>query len=169
MIRSAVYLIKRGKIKSDVSDKLKIIYSDFLTHMQKEEKFIFPQIKKISECEKSNDLYDIPPFGTISSPVKVILKEHEIAFENFSDIKRDCDNYKAEISEKKSEKKTGEDSDIDRIDLFNKMLRDFEIDLHLHFHFENNLLFPKAIKTEKKLLKNNSKKYLNRIKKSKNE
>lgn len=30
-------------------------------------------------------------------------------------------------------------------------LREFEKDLHLHIHLENNILFPKAIKLEKEL------------------
>lgn len=157
MIRSAIYLGKRGVINSEISEMLRIMHYDFMTHLQKEEKFIFPQLRKISECELKNEKYDMPPFGSISNPVKVMSKEHEIAYENFSDIKKICENFETDrtFDERKF--------------LFYRSLREFEIDMHLHFHFENNLLFPKAIKTEKKLLKNNSKKYFNRIKKSKNE
>ena len=32
-----------------------------------------------------------------------------------------------------------------------KMLNDFEEDLHIHVHLENNILFPKAIALEKHL------------------
>jgi len=163
IIRSAVDLVKRGIIRSDISDKLKIMSYDFQIHMQKEEKFIFPEIKKINEFDLNKSKYDIPPFGSILSPVKVLIKEHETAFENFSDIKKECDNFKTE----QTGKKTGGGAGNDKKDLFYKMLRDFEIDLHLHFHLENNILFLKAVKSEKKLLKNNSKNYLNRIKKSK--
>lgn len=157
IIRSAVYLGKTRKIRSEIPEMLRLMQYDFMIHMQKEEKFIFPQLKKISQYNKENEKYEMPPFGTISNPVKVMLKEHEIAYENFSDIKKLCQNFKTEKPTNK------------RKYLFYTMLRDFEIDLHLHFHLENNLLFPDAVKTEKKLLKNNSKKYLNRIKKSKNE
>lgn len=31
------------------------------------------------------------------------------------------------------------------------MLKEFEEDLHLHIHLENNILFPKAISMEEKL------------------
>jgi regulator of cell morphogenesis and NO signaling len=31
------------------------------------------------------------------------------------------------------------------------MLDEFEEDLHLHIHLENNILFPKALEIEKKL------------------
>jgi regulator of cell morphogenesis and NO signaling len=33
--------------------------------------------------------------------------------------------------------------------LWYKMLEEFEEDLHLHIHLENNILFPKAIELEK--------------------
>jgi regulator of cell morphogenesis and NO signaling len=31
------------------------------------------------------------------------------------------------------------------------LLKEFETDLHLHIHLENNILFPKAIELEKQL------------------
>jgi len=34
--------------------------------------------------------------------------------------------------------------------LYYKMLQDFENDLHLHIHLENNILFPKAMLIEAK-------------------
>ena len=37
-----------------------------------------------------------------------------------------------------------------------KLLKEFEEDLHLHIHLENNILFPKAILLEEDLLKKNS-------------
>ena len=36
--------------------------------------------------------------------------------------------------------------------LLYKLLSDFEEDLHLHVHLENNILFPKAQELEKTLL-----------------
>jgi regulator of cell morphogenesis and NO signaling len=33
--------------------------------------------------------------------------------------------------------------------LFFKMLEEFESDLFIHIHLENNILFPKALKLEK--------------------
>jgi regulator of cell morphogenesis and NO signaling len=36
-----------------------------------------------------------------------------------------------------------------------KELEDFEKDLHIHVHLENNILFPKAIQLEEDLIKNN--------------
>ena len=33
--------------------------------------------------------------------------------------------------------------------LLYKMIQEFEDDLHLHIHLENNILFPKAIEMEK--------------------
>jgi len=37
--------------------------------------------------------------------------------------------------------------------LLYRMLDEFEEDLHLHVHLENNILFPKAIEIEKQLIK----------------
>ena len=35
-----------------------------------------------------------------------------------------------------------------------RLLQEFEEDLHMHVHLENNILFPKAIAAEKKLNEN---------------
>ena len=35
--------------------------------------------------------------------------------------------------------------------LLYKMLSEFEEDLHLHIHIENNILFPKALEIEKQI------------------
>ena len=35
--------------------------------------------------------------------------------------------------------------------LLYKMLQEFEDDLHIHIHLENNILFPKAVEMEKSL------------------
>ena len=38
------------------------------------------------------------------------------------------------------------------IKLTYSLLKEFEDDLHLHIHLENNILFPKAIEYEQKLV-----------------
>jgi regulator of cell morphogenesis and NO signaling len=39
--------------------------------------------------------------------------------------------------------------------LLYKLLDEFEDDLHVHVHLENNILFPKAIELEKELVQHN--------------
>ncbi|MBK9332566.1 MAG: DUF542 domain-containing protein [Ignavibacteria bacterium] len=145
IIKKGKYLENKKLIKKGITDKLNLIHSDFLIHMKKEEKLLFPQIKKINISDLADGLYEVPPFGSISMPVRVMFKEHETAFENLSEVKDECNNFNFDKQEN------------DHKSEFYRFLKEFETDLRLHVHLENNILYPKAIKTEKKLLKHISK------------
>ncbi|MBS1516574.1 MAG: DUF542 domain-containing protein [Bacteroidetes bacterium] len=141
LIKLSRNLENKGSVIEGITGKLELMESDFSEHMNKEEKFLFPHIKKIRKHETGNSEYEIPPFGNISDPVKMMVREHEIAIENFGEIKSECSGFNIKGIKDPLKKE------------FYELFKEFEIDLHLHFHFENNLLFPKAVKAEKKLLK----------------
>ncbi|HEY9185867.1 MAG TPA: iron-sulfur cluster repair di-iron protein [Salegentibacter sp.] len=109
-------------------------------HLKKEELILFPFINKMVKAEKEGTKLERPPFGNASSPVKMMEEEHESAgnlirkiaelSDGFTPPKGACNNYKA----------------------FYSKLDEFEKDLYLHIHLENNILFPKAIALEKKVM-----------------
>jgi regulator of cell morphogenesis and NO signaling len=82
-----------------------------------------------------------PPFGTVENPIKVMEIEHENAGRLIAEINRLTGSYT-----------TPEDACTTYKVLY-KELKEFENDLHIHIHLENNILFPKAIELEKKLTK----------------
>lgn len=134
-------LCRKDLIEPGLLIKLQTLGNDFEIHMQKEEKLIFPYIKKMNAMLNVKSGYEIPPFGSIANPVKVVEKEHSAAGNSLTQIKAMCGGYKIN-SKIENNKKT-----------FYEYLKEFDTDFHFHIHFENNILFPKSISMEKKLKK----------------
>ena len=67
--------------------------------------------------------------------------EHELVGKNLAEIRELSGNYSLP-----------EDA-CATYSLLYRMLDEFEEDLHLHVHLENNILFPKALEIEKQLKK----------------
>ncbi|NEN22602.1 iron-sulfur cluster repair di-iron protein [Cryomorpha ignava] len=114
---------------------------DLAAHMKKEELILFPFIHKMVKAQRSGQDIAAPHFGTVENPVSMMMDEHTVEGERFAEIAELTDNYTAPA---------------DGCTTYNvtfAMLRDFEEDLHLHIHLENNILFPKAIALEKQLNK----------------
>ena len=109
-------------------------------HMKKEELMLFPFIRKMVDAKRKNaPLERRPHFGTVENPVGAMMHEHT----------REGEIYR-EISELTNGYETPEDGcNTYRVTL--NLLKEFEDDLHLHIHLENNILFPKAIALENQL------------------
>lgn len=137
-------LTRNKKIEKKTSDALMQLHSDFEIHMNKEEKLIFPYIKKLVKTDIEKRTFEIEPFGSVSELIKVMLKEHLNAYEQLkniiADINRSVKGHSDEIE----------------INEFLKLFREFETDFHFHIHIENNILFPKSIILERKLKRKNS-------------
>jgi regulator of cell morphogenesis and NO signaling len=117
------------------------IYSEMIAHMMKEEKILFPYIKDLV-IEKNNATpLSSSKFGTIKNPVTVMEMEHETA-----------GNIMKEIGHLSHDYKLPEDA-CASYSLLYRLLNEFEEDLYLHVHLENNILFPKAVELEKQILK----------------
>ncbi|CAN5179457.1 hypothetical protein BH09BAC5_BH09BAC5_03010 [soil metagenome] len=134
---------KVAAVHGDVHPELKQIYEliklvegELTPHMLKEEQILFPIIKKIAAAEKANS--PLAETG-IASPVHVMESEHEQVGNYMESINRLSNNYSLPSDACAS------------YTLLFKMLSEFEDDLHLHIHLENNILFPKAIELAKKL------------------
>lgn len=109
-------------------------------HMKKEELILFPFISKMVKAKKEGTKVDSPQFGTIENPIRMMEEEHTTEGDRFRKIEElsnqytpppdACNTYRVTIA----------------------LLREFEEDLHLHIHLENNILFPKSIELEKELI-----------------
>ncbi|AHF15282.1 iron-sulfur cluster repair di-iron protein [Niabella soli] len=107
---------------------------DLAAHLKNEEQILFPYIRKMVESGRAT-----APFGTVQHPIEVMLYEHNNEGErfrkmaaltnNYTPPEGACNTYKATFS----------------------LLKEFEEDLHLHIHLENNILFPKALLLEQSL------------------
>ncbi|GER60711.1 iron-sulfur cluster repair di-iron protein [Patiriisocius marinus] len=139
------FLAKLCKVHGELHPELFKINEEFtkvaeelLQHMQKEEKLLFPQIKKMAERLEDNAPLEMAHFGTVQNPISMMEHEHDSAGEIFRTIARLTNNYTPPTDACNTYKVTF------------SMLQEFEQDLHLHIHLENNILFPEALKLEHK-------------------
>lgn len=107
-------------------------------HMKKEELVLFPFVKKLVKAELSQTAIESPGFGTVKNPIAMMMQEHDNEGERFRKIANLSSNYTPPADACNTYKVTF------------AMLKEFEEDLHLHIHLENNILFPSAEKLEKK-------------------
>ncbi len=116
------------------------INAELTTHMIKEEKVLFPYIKSLVAAQKNTQPLQAAHFGTVQNPINMMELEHEMVGKNLEDIRKLTQNYTLPAEACAS------------YSLLYKMLDEFEEDLHLHIHLENNILFPKALEIEKQAI-----------------
>jgi regulator of cell morphogenesis and NO signaling len=104
------------------------INDELLQHMDKEEKVLFPAIKEMVR-EKNSGKRNI-----IQSEITRMSGEHDFAGGAMDDINTITSGYKL----------PADACNTYRVAF--QLLHQFEDDLHVHVHLENNILFPKALK-----------------------
>ena len=105
---------------------------ELLDHMNKEEEILFPKIKILVDKTYSKSVFF--SYGTISNPIKMMEMEHESAKKVLKEIEELSNKYNSPPSACNTYKA-----------LYNS-LKEFQDDLHIHIHLENNILFPKVMK-----------------------
>lgn len=115
------------------------IYAELTAHLVKEEKVLFPYIKELVAATNGTQLLQASHFGTVQNPINMMEMEHEIVGKNLAEIRVLSNDY------------TLPEDACASYSLLFRMLDEFEEDLHLHIHLENNILFPKALDIEKRL------------------
>lgn len=110
---------------------------ELTAHMKKEEFILFPYIRKMVKSKHNGEQPGQPNFGSVENPIQMLMQEHDQEGERFREISRLSNNYT-----------TPEDA-CNTYKVAYATLREFENDLHLHIHLENNILFPKAAEMEK--------------------
>lgn len=114
---------------------------DLTQHMIKEETILFPAIKRLADAERNGKIITQPFFfGSLSSPVNSMKEEHAVEGARFLRIAELCNNFNPP-----------EDACTTYKVAYMK-LNEFMNDLFTHVHLENNILFPRAIKLEEKVV-----------------
>jgi len=109
-------------------------------HMMKEECVLFPYIVRMEAAEHHNHPVSTPPFRTVANPVKMMQYEHEGAVYLLKQLRQITSNYSVPA-----------DACLSYQSLY-QALEAFEKDLHQHIHLENNILFPRAVELEMKVM-----------------
>lgn len=112
---------------------------DLMLHMRKEEAILFPFIKQMELADAGKFPAFAPPFGTVRNPVKMMMREHDAAAEQFREMREITRDYQLPA---------------DACPSFTGLyfgLRYLEKDLHRHVHLENNVLFDQAVALENRV------------------
>lgn len=114
------------------------LFGDLASHMAKEEAILFPYLRELLGREGTVTGAS-PAFGSVRSPVQVMMAEHDRAGELLRKMRAAASDYA--LPEGACPSFTA---------LFSR-LGALEKDLHQHIHLENNILFPKAIELERRI------------------
>ncbi len=112
------------------------ISAEMTSHMLKEERVLFPYIRAIVQAGQAGAPQEQAHFGTVQNPIHMMEMEHEFVGEALARIREITNGY------------TLPGDACTSFTLLYRLLEDFENDLHLHVHLENNILFPGAIALE---------------------
>ena len=123
-----------------IQELFEIIAQDLSSHMKKEELILFPYVKRLAAANKANVGIDKAHFGSVNNPINMMEEEHEIVGNLFKEIAVLSSNY------------TPPEWACNTFKALYAKLDEFEQDLHIHIHLENNILFPKAIAMESKFV-----------------
>jgi len=117
-----------------INDLFRQLANDMKQHMHKEELALFPYIVKLELGQ------NLPAGSSVKSLITVVEFEHDTSGIIISQISRLCNNYV--LPENASQALRS---------LFIK-LGEFEADLIMHIHLENNVLHKKAVELEQSLM-----------------
>jgi len=152
------YVVDASKIIIEYSDKVASVHGhhyseveeinklfhllviDLKAHMQKEEQILFPYIKGIVAGVKDEQNVSCSNLKTVKNPISVMEHEHDEAGDIVKEIARLSNNF------------TPPEEACNTFRALYAGLEEFQNDLFQHIHLENNILFPKAIALESKLM-----------------
>jgi len=121
---------------TEIQDLFHAVGEELTAHMTKEERMLFPYIRKMVQARLTGSRNVAAPFGSIQNPIRMMMQEHDTEGKRFQRIKELSNQYVAP------------DDGCSTYRTAYAMLQEFEEDLHLHIHLENNILFPRAIEFE---------------------
>lgn len=151
------YVEERGPIIRQYLDKLCLVHGDrhpelhevtreftectgqMAMHMKKEELILFPFVRNLAKSNATGEPLRTPRFGSVQNPVAAMMEDHADEGERFVRMRKLTNDFT-----------TPADGCTTYNTAFN-LLKEFETDLHLHIHLENNIMFPRAIELEKRL------------------
>ena len=107
------------------------VASEMTSHMEKEELVLFPYISKVALARRTGGPTPTACFDSVDGPIQMMEHEHERAGEAMARIRDLAGDYALPAN-----------ACTTYVVSFRE-LEEFEKDLHVHVHLENNLLFPK--------------------------
>lgn len=119
---------RHGDVLLPLLEVFEGLEADLLVHMRKEDTVLFPFIRAL-EADPDGDA---APAAWLSSPLRVMESDHEHAGAALTRMRTLTDGY------------TPPDDACPTFRGLYHGLAQFEADMHVHVHLENNILFPRA-------------------------
>jgi len=115
----------------EIADLFGKIDAELLQHLKNEEEVLFPAIKEVVSTNSAKAK------ETIKSEIERMLGEHDFAGGAMDDINKISKGYQVP------------EDGCNTYRVAFKLLEQFEDDIHIHVHLENNILFRKALELAK--------------------
>jgi regulator of cell morphogenesis and NO signaling len=112
-----------------IGQKVEELAGELNHHLLKEERILFPNIRLA--IENASHLQNLP-FGTFENPVSMMELEHDHAGNLLKEIAELSNHYFLP------------DYACNTWKAYYHLLQEFEDDLHIHIHLENNILHTKV-------------------------
>ena len=109
----------------EIRENFLALSTELTSHMEKEESFLFPAIKRLEAQRSKNN----PMERMIQTPILAMEDEHEAAGDLIKRIRASSDNY------------TAPEYACPTFRITFQRLKEFDNDLMKHIHLENNILF----------------------------
>ncbi|RXJ44333.1 iron-sulfur cluster repair di-iron protein [Gelidibacter gilvus] len=123
----------------EINNLVKAVGADLLAHMEKEEIRLFPLLKTFVNRTKETASQKTLTSNEFQHFIMQHEAEHAFVGNEMNDIRKLTNYY------------TLPEDACASYTLLYRMLDEFEDDLDLHIHLENNILFPKAIELENQI------------------
>jgi len=131
---------KSYPVLEDMLGTFMVLKDEMLSHLDAEEKILFPYIKKMQDSIlEGGKIAEGVATGTAAQAIDMMEEEHDEA------------GKLMERLEVMSEGFTPPEDACTTFRVYFQNLEAFQDDLHKHVHLENNILFPKALELEKQL------------------
>ncbi|MCC7149153.1 MAG: iron-sulfur cluster repair di-iron protein [Saprospiraceae bacterium] len=113
------------------------VHDELMDHLLDEENDLFPTIKELVKAKNNDGNCSVHSGQTFEAMIAIAEEEHDIVGRSMEKVRHLSNDYTIPSDACTSYK------------LLYKMLEEFENDLFIHIHLENNILFPKAIEIER--------------------
>lgn len=121
----------------ELSRRFIMMTREMYEHLDREEKVLFPYIRKLVRAYRDGHTTPKPGFRSVKEPISELQHDHVDNSANMADIRRLADDYALPPEAGKNCKTLFQD------------LQAFEQQQKRHIFLENNILFPRARKLEK--------------------
>lgn len=130
---------------SQLATELFFFFDDFLVHLRIEEQILFPAIKELNRMKNDTEKNCPPAFSSVLKSIPILQKEHLASAKDLESFRRLTNGYMLPADAGETQRY-----------LFRKM-KEFEDDLFMHVHLENNILFPRGLALAGKLTQKENK------------